>query len=27
MMKYGIPDIRLFNCGDIRVFEQFPATV
>jgi len=27
MMKYGIPDIRLFNSGDIRVLEQFPASV
>jgi phenylalanyl-tRNA synthetase alpha chain len=27
MMKYGIPDIRLFNSGDIRMLEQFPATV
>ncbi|MFC1512017.1 phenylalanine--tRNA ligase subunit alpha [Candidatus Latescibacterota bacterium] len=27
MMKYGIPDIRLFNCGDIRVLRQFPATI
>lgn len=27
MMKYGIPDIRLFNLGDIRMLEQFPATV
>jgi len=27
MMKYGIPDIRLFNSGDIRVLEQFTATV
>lgn len=23
MMKYSIPDIRLFNSGDIRVLEQF----
>ncbi|HUT63042.1 MAG TPA: phenylalanine--tRNA ligase subunit alpha [Anaerolineae bacterium] len=27
MMKYGIPDIRLFNSGDIRVLEQFTASV
>ncbi len=27
MMKYGIPDIRLFNNGDIRMLEQFPASV
>ncbi len=27
MMKYGIPDIRNFNSGDIRVLEQFKATV
>lgn len=27
MMKYGIPDIRLFNSGDIRALEQFTATV
>lgn len=27
MMKYGIPDIRLFNSGDIRVLEQFAASV
>ncbi len=27
MMKYGIPDIRLFNSGDIRMLEQFPASV
>lgn len=27
MMKYGIPDIRLFNAGDIRVLDQFHATV
>lgn len=26
MMKFGIPDIRLFNSGDIRFYEQFPAT-
>lgn len=27
MMKYGIPDIRLFNAGDLRFYEQFPATI
>ena len=27
MMKYGIPDIRLFNSGDIRMLEQFTATI
>ncbi|MDO5113088.1 MAG: phenylalanine--tRNA ligase subunit alpha [Planctomycetia bacterium] len=27
MMKYGIPDIRLLNAGDIRFNEQFPAMV
>lgn len=27
MMKYGIPDIRLMNAGDIRFYEQFPAAV
>ncbi len=27
MMKYGIPDIRLFNNGDLRVLEQFTASV
>lgn len=26
MMKFGIPDIRLFHSGDIRFYEQFPAT-
>lgn len=26
MMKYGVPDIRLFNSGDIRVLEQFSAS-
>ena len=27
MMKFGIPDIRLMNSGDIRFYEQFPAAV
>lgn len=27
MMKYSIPDVRLFNLGDVRMLEQFPATV
>ncbi len=27
MMKYGIPEIRLLNSGDIRFCEQFPAAV
>lgn len=27
MMKYNIPEIRLFNSGDIRFYQQFPATV
>jgi len=27
MMKYSIPNIRLFNSGDIRVLEQFIASV
>ncbi|MFA6472831.1 MAG: phenylalanine--tRNA ligase subunit alpha [Candidatus Latescibacterota bacterium] len=27
MMKYRIPDTRLFNLGDIRVLEQFPSGV
>jgi phenylalanyl-tRNA synthetase alpha chain len=27
MMKFGVPDIRLLNSGDIRFYEQFPAAV
>lgn len=27
MMKYNIPDIRLLNSGDLRFYEQFPASV
>jgi phenylalanyl-tRNA synthetase alpha chain len=27
MMKFGIPNIRLFNSGDIRFYGQFPGTV
>ncbi|MBN1295000.1 MAG: phenylalanine--tRNA ligase subunit alpha [Candidatus Latescibacteria bacterium] len=27
MMKYGIPNIRLFNSGDIRALEQFTTAV
>jgi phenylalanyl-tRNA synthetase alpha chain len=27
MMKYGIPDIRLMNSGDLRFCQQFPAAV
>jgi phenylalanyl-tRNA synthetase alpha chain len=27
MMKYGIRDIRYFNSGDVRVFEQFVPVV
>ena len=25
MMKFGVPDIRNFNSGDIRFLQQFPA--
>ena len=27
MMKFGVPDIRLMNSGDVRFCEQFPAAV
>jgi phenylalanyl-tRNA synthetase alpha chain len=27
MMKFGIPNIRLFNSGDLRFYGQFPAAV
>jgi phenylalanyl-tRNA synthetase alpha chain len=27
MMKYSIPDIRLFDSGDLRFYSQFPAYV
>ncbi len=27
MMKFGVPEIRLFNSGDLRFLEQFPAAV
>jgi phenylalanyl-tRNA synthetase alpha chain len=27
MMKFGIPEIRLFNSGDLRFYEQFPSTL
>jgi len=27
MMKYNIPEIRLFNSGDIRFYSQFPVVV
>jgi len=27
MMKYGVRDIRLFNAGDVRFYEQFAVTM
>jgi len=27
MLKFGIPDVRLFNKGDLRFYEQFVATL
>lgn len=27
MLKYGVPDVRLFNSGDLRFNEQFRATI
>lgn len=27
MLKFGIPDVRLFNQGDLRFYEQFHATL
>ena len=27
MMKFGVPDIRLMNSGDVRFYSQFPAAV
>ncbi|MEM9066150.1 MAG: phenylalanine--tRNA ligase subunit alpha [Planctomycetota bacterium] len=27
MIKFGIPDVRLFNGGDLRFYEQFAATL
>jgi len=27
MMKFQIPDIRLFNCGDLRFYEQFTTQI
>ncbi len=27
MMKYHIPFIRMFNCGDLRFYRQFPAYI
>ena len=27
MLKYGIGDVRLFNKGDLRFYEQFKATL
>ena len=27
MMRFGIPEIRLLNSGDIRFLSQFPAGV
>jgi phenylalanyl-tRNA synthetase alpha chain len=27
MLKYGVPDVRLFNSGDLAFYEQFHATI
>jgi phenylalanyl-tRNA synthetase alpha chain len=27
MLKFGVPDVRLFNKGDIRFSQQFRATL